>query len=148
PQTHDGGDGRVVCDTFDQAPRRLVLDIDDTEGRVHAASNSRCGTRMEPALGLDPRDSRCFLLIHIYEAITGKPVAIILLPGKTPDGAEVALVLSHVIGHIRARWPQGADSRFIVTHLRGLPQALYEKVYCARCRDAGPVKPQTALWTL
>ena len=26
-------------------------------------------------------------------------------PGKTPDGAEVALVLRHVIGHIRARWP-------------------------------------------
>jgi hypothetical protein len=50
-------------------------------------------------------DSRCFLPIDIYEATTGKPVAIILRPGKTPDGAEVALVLRHVIGRIRARWP-------------------------------------------
>jgi Transposase DDE domain group 1 len=50
-------------------------------------------------------DSRCFLPIHIYEATTGKPVAVILRPGKTPDGAEVALVLRHVIGRIRARWP-------------------------------------------
>src|ERR1700749_1018835 len=73
--------------------------------RYTAASSSRCSTRMEPALGLDPRDSRCFLPIHIYEATTGKPVAIILRAGKTPDGAEVALVLRHVIGHIRARWP-------------------------------------------
>jgi hypothetical protein len=32
-------------------------------------------------------------------------VVIILRPGKTPDGAEVTLVLRHVIGHIRARWP-------------------------------------------
>ena len=32
-------------------------------------------------------------------------MAIILRPGKTPDGAEVALVLRHVIGRIRARWP-------------------------------------------
>ncbi len=32
-------------------------------------------------------------------------MAIILRPGKTPDGAEVTLVLRHVIGHIRARWP-------------------------------------------
>jgi hypothetical protein len=39
------------------------------------------------------------------EATTGKPVAIILRPGKTPDGAEVALVLRHVIGRISARWP-------------------------------------------
>jgi hypothetical protein len=60
---------------------------------------------MEPALGLDPGDSRCFLPIHIYEATTGKPVAVILRPGKTPDGAEVALVLRHVIGRIRTRWP-------------------------------------------
>jgi hypothetical protein len=32
-------------------------------------------------------------------------VAIILWPGKTPDGAEVALVPRHVISRIRARWP-------------------------------------------
>ena len=45
------------------------------------------------------------LPIHIYEATTGKPVAVILRAGKTPDGAEVALILRHVIGHIRARGP-------------------------------------------
>ncbi len=31
-----------------------------------------------------------------------------------------------------AAGPQGADSRFIVTNLPGLPQSLYEKLYCAR----------------
>ena len=50
-------------------------------------------------------DSRCFLPIHIYEATTGKPVAMILRPGKTPDGAEVAFVLRHVVRAIRDRWP-------------------------------------------
>ena len=155
-------------------------------------------------------------------------MAIILRPGKTPDGAEVTLVLRHVIGHIRARWPavdivvrgdshyarpeamawcerkrigyifglagnpvllrrvshlaedaaigrvngdadkvrrysefryaatswnverrviarieagpQGADSRFIVTNLQGLPKALYEKVYCARGQAENLIK--------
>ena len=33
-------------------------------------------------------------------------MAVILRPGKTPDGAEVALVLRHVIRRIRARWPR------------------------------------------
>jgi hypothetical protein len=32
-------------------------------------------------------------------------VAVILRPGKTPDGPEVALVLRHVIRAIRKRWP-------------------------------------------
>jgi Transposase DDE domain group 1 len=210
----------LFCDSFDEVPRRIVLDIDDTEDEVHGGQ--------QLALFNAHYDSRCFLPIHIYEARTGKPVAIILRPGKTPDGAEVALVLRHVIGRIRARWPaveivvrgdshygrpeamawcersrigyifglagnavllrrvsplaeeaalarldgaaekvrrydefryaakswkverrviarveagpQGADSRFIVTNLRGLPKALYEKAYCARGQAENLIK--------
>ena len=87
----------LFCDSFDQVPRRILLDIDDTEDRVHGGQ--------QLSLWNAHYDSRCFLPIHIYEATTGKPVAVILRPGKTPDGAEVALVLRHVIGRIRARWP-------------------------------------------
>jgi hypothetical protein len=210
----------LFCDSFEVVPRRIVLDIDDTEDRVHGGQ--------QLALFNAYYDSRCFQPIHIYEASTGKPVAIILRPGKTPDGAEVTLVLRHVIGRIRARWPavdivvrgdshyaraqamawcerkrigyifglsgnsvllrrvgplaedaalgridgdtekvrrygelryaatswkverrviarveagpQGADSRFIVTNLAGLPKALYEKVYCARGQAENLIK--------
>jgi hypothetical protein len=87
----------LFCDSFEAVPRRILLDIDDTEDRVHGGQ--------QLALFNAHYDSRCFQPIHIYEAATGKPVAIILRPGKTPDGAEVALVLRHVIGRIRARWP-------------------------------------------
>jgi hypothetical protein len=210
----------LFCDSFEEVPRRIVLDIDDTEDRVHGGQ--------QLALFNAYYDSRCFQPIHIYEAITAKPVAIILRPGKTPDGAEVTLVLRHVIGRIRARWPavdivvrgdshyarpeamawcernrigyifglsgnavllrqvsdlaedaalgrvggegdkvrrysefryaakswkverrviarveagpQGADSRFIVTNLAGLPKSLYEKVYCARGQAENLIK--------
>ena len=86
------------CDSFDDVPRRLVLDIDDTEDRVHGGQ--------QLALFHADYDSRCFLPIHIDEASSGKPVAVILRPGKTPTGAEVALVLRHVVKAIRARWPR------------------------------------------
>jgi hypothetical protein len=36
--------------------------------------------------------------------------------------------------------PQGADNRFIVTNLQGLPQALYVKVYCARGQAENLIK--------
>src|SRR3954466_14411726 len=88
----------LFCDSFAEVPRRIVLDIDDTEDRVHG--------RQELALFHAHYDGRCFLPIHVYEATTGKPVAVILRPGKTPDGAEVALVLHHVIRRLRARWPR------------------------------------------
>ena len=87
----------LFCDSFDEVPRRIVLDIDDTEDRVHGGQ--------QLALFHAHHDSRCFLPIHIYEAGSGKPVAIILRPGKTPDGAEVALVLRHVVRAIRSHWP-------------------------------------------
>lgn len=88
----------LFCDSFAEVPRRIVLDVDDTEDRVHGSQ--------ELALFHAHYDGRCFLPTHVYEATTGKPVAVILRPGKTPDGAEVALVLRHVIRRIRARWPR------------------------------------------
>ena len=87
----------LFCASFAQVPRRIVLDIDDTEDRVHGCQ--------QLSLFHAHYDSRCFLPIHIYEATTGKPVAVVLRPGKTPDGAEVALVLRHVVRAIRSRWP-------------------------------------------
>jgi hypothetical protein len=210
----------LFCDSFAQVPRRLVLDIDDTEDQVHGGQ--------QLALFHAHYDSRCFLPIHIYEATTGKPVAVILRPGKTPGGAEVALVLRHVVRAIRARWPrveilvrgdshyarheamtwceqnrvgyifglagnpvlltkvaalaedaavsraqgeaekvrrfgelsyaaktwsalrrviarieaspQGSDSRFIITNLKGAPRWLYESVYCARGQAENLIK--------
>jgi Transposase DDE domain group 1 len=88
----------LFCDSFPKVPRRIVLDVDDTEDRTHGGQQ----------LALFPAhyDSRCVLPIHIYEAGSGRPVAVILRPGKTPDGAEVALVLRHVVRAIRARWPR------------------------------------------
>jgi hypothetical protein len=49
---------------------------------------------------------RCFLPIHIYDAASGKPVAMILREGKTPSGEEVRTVLKHVIKRIRRHWPK------------------------------------------
>jgi hypothetical protein len=114
----------LFCDSFSEAPRRIVLDIDDTEDRVHG--------RQQLGLFHAHYDGRCFLPIHVYEATTGKPVAVILRSGKTPDGAEVTLVLRHVIRAIRARWPRvdilvRGDSHY------GRPEAMS---WCERNRVA------------
>jgi hypothetical protein len=114
----------LFCDSFEDVPRRIVLDIDDTCDPAHG--------HQQLALFHAYYDERCFLPIHIYEATTGKPVAVILRPGKTPDGAEVALVLRHVIRAIRARWPKvdilvRGDSHY------GRPEAM---AWCERNRVA------------
>jgi hypothetical protein len=34
----------LFCDSFEEVPRRIVLDIDDTEDRAHGSSSSRSST--------------------------------------------------------------------------------------------------------
>src|SRR3954468_6109794 len=112
----------LFCDSFEQVPNRIVLDIDDTCDPAHG--------NQPLALFHAHYGERCFLPIHIYEATTGRPVAVILRPGKTPDGAEVAFVLRHVIRRIRTRWPRvdilvRGDSHY------GRPEAM---AWCERNR--------------
>ena len=37
-------------------------------------------------------DERCFLPIHVYDTTAGRPVAIILRPGKTPSARKCAAI--------------------------------------------------------
>jgi hypothetical protein len=114
----------LFCDSFTDVPRRLVLDIDDTCDPAHG--------QQQLSLFHAHYGERCFLPIHIYEAASGKPVAVILRPGKTPGGAEVMLVLRHVVAAIRRRWPKvdvlvRGDSHY------GRPEAMS---WCERNRVA------------
>ncbi len=59
--------------------------------------------------------------------------------GEFRYAAKSWKVERRVIARVEAG-PQGADSRFIVTNLAGLPKALYEKVYCARGQAENLIK--------
>ena len=86
------------CDSYRRAPSSITLDIDDTFDAVHG--------HQQLSLFNAHYDERCFLPIHIYEAASGKPVAMILREGKTPSGQEARTVLKHVIRRIRRHWPK------------------------------------------
>lgn len=86
------------CESYRRAPASITLDIDDTFDAVHGDQ--------QLSLFNAHYDERCFLPIHIYEGTTGKPVAVILRPGKTPAGVEVRTILKHVIGRICGHWPK------------------------------------------
>jgi Transposase DDE domain group 1 len=86
------------CESYRRAPCSITLDIDDTCDTVHG--------HQQLSLFNAHYDERCFLPIHIYEATSGKPVAMILREGKTPSGEEVRTVLKHVIKRIRRHWPK------------------------------------------
>ena len=84
------------CDSYVNEPEAVTLDIDDTLDVVHGGQ--------QLSLFHAHYDERCFLPIHIYDTATGRPVAMILRPGKTPSGREAAGYLRRLYRRIRSHW--------------------------------------------
>ena len=94
--------GGVMVDldraSYATPPEAVVLDIDDTVDVVHG--------HQQLSLFNAHYDERCFLPIHVYDTATGRPVAMILRPGKTPSGSEVRGHLRRLVRAIRRHWPR------------------------------------------
>jgi hypothetical protein len=88
----------LFCKSYARPPTAIVLDIDDTDDPVHG--------QQELALFNAHYDCTCFQPIHIFEAMSGKPILSLLRPGKRPSGKEVVRILRHVIRRIRHHWPK------------------------------------------
>jgi hypothetical protein len=86
------------CGSYQKPPKSVVLDIDDTVDVVHG--------HQRLALWNAHYDERCFLPVHVYDTATGRPVMVILRPGKTPSGKEIRKLLSRLVGRIRRHWPK------------------------------------------
>lgn len=93
--------GNVLVDlwlrSYQVPPESVTLDIDDTLDVVHG--------HQQLSLFNAHYDERCFLPIHIYDTATGRPVAMILRPGKTPAGREIRGHVRRLVRRIRTRWP-------------------------------------------
>ena len=88
----------IFCRSFPSPPAAITLDIDDTCDAVHG--------QQQLSLFNAFYDTRCFLPVHVYHVESGKPVAVLLRPGKTPSGVEVRTLLKHLVRRIRRHWPR------------------------------------------
>ena len=87
----------VYCASYATPPAAVTLDIDDTVDVMHG--------HQQLSLFNAHYDERCFQPIHVYDTATSRPVAMLLRPGKTPSGPEVARHLRRLVRTIRTHWP-------------------------------------------
>lgn len=86
------------CHSFGSAiPAAITLDIDDTVDVVHG--------RQQMSFFNAHEGEYCFKPIHVYDVATGRPVVVILRPGKTPSGKEVRSWVRKIVRRIRKHWP-------------------------------------------
>jgi hypothetical protein len=87
----------LYCSSYKTPPAAVTLDIDDTLDVVHG--------HQQLSFFNAHYDERCFLPIHVYDTASGRRVAVILRPGKTPSGHEVRGHLRRLVRRIRQHWP-------------------------------------------
>lgn len=88
----------IFIGSYLQAPKSIILDIDDTCDLIHGAQ--------QLSLFNAYHDDYCFLPIHIYEGQSGKLVTAILRPGKRPNGKEVTMIFKRLVQRIKQAWPK------------------------------------------
>ena len=83
-------------DSYDEEPRVIVLDFDDTEDIVNG--------HQQLALFNGYFDEYCFMPLHIYEGLSGKLISTILKPEKRLPGKTILAIFKRLIVHLRKRW--------------------------------------------
>ena len=87
----------LYCDSHGKPPASVTLDIDDTFDAAHGEQQLAFWNGFHGERGFSP--------IHVYEAETGRPVAFVLRPAKTPSGTEVRAHVRRLTRRIRQHWP-------------------------------------------
>src|SRR5499433_734952 len=108
---------RVLLDHFiasyTKPPQVIVLDVDDTEDRVHGQQEQ---ARYDGYYG-----GYCFMPLHLYEGLSGRLMTTIL-KAKRFTGTQMLAVLKRLVKRLRQAWP---DTWFI---LRGDSHFAYPEV--------------------
>ncbi len=83
---------------YDQPPKKLTIDIDDTDDPTHGAQ--------QLTLFHAYYDEYCYLPVHLYEGESGKLITTLLRPGRRMRGREAAAILKRVLDHLIMVWPK------------------------------------------
>jgi hypothetical protein len=83
-------------DSYESAPECIVIDIDPTANRVYGDQ--------QLALFNAHYDEYCLMPFHVYEGLTGRLIATVVRPGKTPTKEEIIALLKRIVRRIRARF--------------------------------------------
>src|SRR5215510_10586266 len=82
--------------SYDSPPKVIVLDVDDTEDRVHGQQEQ---ARYDGYYG-----GYCFMPLHLYEGLSGRLITTIL-KAKRFTGTQMLAVLQRVVKRLRQAWP-------------------------------------------
>lgn len=83
--------------SFDKAPRKIILDVDDTNANTYGAQ--------QLSLFNDYYDEYCYMPMVIFDGMNGKLILPLLRPGRRNKSLNIFGILRRVIEYIHKEWP-------------------------------------------
>jgi hypothetical protein len=87
----------LYCGSFQQVPKRIVLDIDDTFDAAHGGQQLGLFNAHYDEYGFQP--------IVVFDG-QGRFITCVLRPAKRPSGKEIKPFLRRLLRAIRSHWPR------------------------------------------
>src|SRR5271169_414264 len=87
----------LYCESYSKAPKRIVLDIDDTFDAVHGGQQLRLFNAHYDEYGFQP--------IVVFDG-AGRFITAVLRPAKRPSAKEIMPIVRRLLRAIRANWPR------------------------------------------
>ena len=84
--------------SYEKAPDVIVIDMDPT-------ANTTYGDQ-QLSLFNGFYDEYCLMPFHVYEGLTGRLIATVIRPGKTPTDVEIIALLKRIVRRTRKRFPK------------------------------------------
>ena len=84
--------------SYEKPPKKIILDIDDTEDITHGAQ--------QLTLFNAYHKEYCYMPVHLYEGHSGRLITAILRRGRRIKGREAAAILRRVFAAIVKAWPK------------------------------------------
>ena len=85
-------------DSYEAVPKCIIIDMDPTVNRVYGGQ--------QLALFNGHYDEYCLMPFHVYEGLTGRLIATVVRPGKTPSKEEIIALLKRIVRRIQKRFPR------------------------------------------
>jgi hypothetical protein len=88
----------IFLESYSSAPKFIVIDVDPSSSHCHGSQQMSMFNKYE--------DEYCLMPFHVYEGNTGREIATVIRPGKTPTAGEIIALLKRIVKKVKARFPK------------------------------------------
>ncbi len=88
----------LFLNSYNKPPKCIVIDVDPSSSHCHGSQQMSIFNAYE--------DEYCLMPFHVFEGNTGREIATVIRPGKTPNAGEIISLLKRIVRKVKEKFPK------------------------------------------